>query len=526
MIVGQLQRAVQLPRTDEETIDGRVGIHDNNQFEVKLDYRVDPNERQSRYHVEAWFFVPKSLGINPFSYRREQFYADVHSYIRFKTPSIPLVAVLDADNAASPLTRIQRIGPELLRRPTSRRRQGRLRRELRMFGCLLRAHLRDRVTDMRARLTSEASELVQQPVRLGDLQSGIATLLGELEEAIGRYRGLRSLCLRPEMPTRVQDAYRYVDEYLSLVVEWYLTLLLEAIDREAPVRSALQESRARIVERILDERNHRRGAGYPSLLEPDAPNEEFVYRMGVLKKFVMSVLFLEMDKEQEGRGLLHFFAAIAAAIAMLVSILALMWSSSRWATFSAPWIVAGVISYAFKDRIKDWVRHYFAGKLGRWLSDYNTRIRDPEKEGTVGRCRESFAYVDPDRVPRRVLSCRHSDAHGTLETEEKPEVIMRYVKRVRLSNKVIGQLHGRLGDINDIMRFTVSSFQARMDDPVRKIRSYSPESDRVELLTCPKVYHVNIVFELRAAGDDERTTIQRFRVVLDRDRIRRLERVV
>ncbi len=510
----------------EDPIDGRIGVHDNNQFEVKLDYGVRSGERLSRYHVEAWFFVPKSLGINAHSYRRDQFYADVHSYIRFKTPTLPLVAILDRDNAASPLQRIRKLAPEVIRRPQSRRAHARLRRELRMLACLIRAQLRDRVAEIDNKLANTGAELAEHPVLLGDLRTMIELLCSELQQALEQFRALRPMFLRAEMPVRVHDAYLYVDEYLSLVSEWYLTLLLDHIDVEAEIRDLLEEARTRIVDTVLAERHHRQGAGYPSLLERDGANETFVYRMGVLKKFVMSVLFLEMDKEREGRGVLHFIAAIAAAIAMFVSILGVMWSSSRWATFSAPWIIAGVITYAFKDRIKDWVRHYFAGKLGRWLSDYNTRIRDRENDVTVGRCRESFSFVDPAKVPREVLACRHADAHGTLETEEKPEVIMRYVKRVRLSNKVITHVHGRLGDINDILRFTVSSFQARMDDPVRKIRSYDEERDEVVLLTCPKVYHINVLFQLRAYGDRTRSTIQRFRVVLDRNRIRRLERVI
>src|SRR5690606_16709202 len=74
----------------EELVDGRIGVHDENQVEIKLDYGFDPAAARTRYQIETYVFAPRSLGIDRGTYKADQFYADVQSYIRFKTPSVPL----------------------------------------------------------------------------------------------------------------------------------------------------------------------------------------------------------------------------------------------------------------------------------------------------------------------------------------------------------------------------------------------------------------------------------------------------
>ena len=83
----------------EALIESRIEVHDSNQFEVKLDYAIDPTRRKSHYRVDAYFFLPKSLGINSHTYDRAQFFSDVQAYLRFKTPALPLVSVLDAETS-------------------------------------------------------------------------------------------------------------------------------------------------------------------------------------------------------------------------------------------------------------------------------------------------------------------------------------------------------------------------------------------------------------------------------------------
>ncbi len=507
----------------EELIDSRIDIHDSNQFEAKLDYTIQPHKRNNRYRIEAYFFIPKSLGINSYTYSREQFYSDIQAYIRFKTPSVSLAALTDASNAQSPLYRIEEALSAALRNHRDREALDDLSYELRLLGCLVRANIRDRVASLSASIRSVRDHVGNRPTVVADIRASVQLLLGDLEAVMEKLRGLRTRFADPVLPAWVSEVFHYVDEYLSLMLETHLTLLVEDIDRAPPLREVVSDVRKSACDMLVAERNYREGAGYTSVLSPEGEHDHYVYRRGLLKKFVMSVLFLEISKEQEGRRAGEVAAGIAAGVAMLVATGLGIMSQARYGVNSLPFVVAIVASYILKDRIKEWLKRFFTKRLTR-LADYDVKIRDPDTGTVLGRCREAFSFIGPRRVPRDVWQRRHRDAVSAIEADSKPEVLMKYEKEVYLNGHTIAELYGRLNDINDIIRFNISDFLVRTDDPVRKVRHYDSEADVVDTVKCAKVYHLNVVFVLRAEDEaGAQATLERVRVIIDKTGIRRLE---
>ena len=466
--------------------------------------------------------MPKSLGVDAHSYSREQFYADVQAYIRFKTPKVPLSSLLDRGNTRSPLQRVRRHLAEANGHVDAVPRQV-LSHEMRLLGCLVRANMRDHVADIRDKIARLQGEPDEHRVLLTDVREAIAGLLDELKPLLESFRGVRAECLKAKRPRWLRELYEFVDEHISISAEAYLTALVSAIDSDPALRRELQSTRERLAHTVQLEQQHRRGADYVSVLDPENGNDAYVYRKSALKKFVSSVLFLEMQKEKEGRGAANVMAGFAAAIAMLFSTIAAIWSQQIYGINSFPFVVAIVIAYVFKDRIKEWLRAYFSAKLGRWLYDYNVVIRDPVADAVVGRCRESFVFLSSGRVPKDVIRKRHADATSVLERESKPEIVMKYVKDVTLHGRRIASKHGRLGDVNDIIRYNISSFLGRMDEPIQHVAAFDPVQDRVRSIACPKSYHVNVVLVLKARG--RQVTMERFRIVLDKRGIKRLSAV-
>lgn len=513
----------------DDLIESRIGVHDGNQFELKLDYVIDPDARRNRYQIEAYFFVPQSLGLDPHSYTREQFYADVQAYIRFKTPAVSLAELVDPQDPRSPLCRI----PSLLEHtgPNGGIERDPLSHELRLLGCLVRTNMRDEVAALRVRLHALEGRARERSVLVEDLRVGIERLLDDVESVLEHLRALRPSFMYTSRPTWVPELFTYVDEYVSLIVEGHLTALVAAVDRDESLEQALTPARQRIVRRIVAEQMHRDAAGYPSVLHSagsgatDATDDGSLYthRRSILKKLMSSVLFLEFERHREGRRVGHLVAGVAAAVAMLFATVAAIWSERVYGLNSLPFVVAVVIGYVFKDRIKEWLRTWFSTKLTGFLSDYSLTICDPAHDVQLGRCRESFGYLAPTRVPAEILQYRHADANDVLEPYTKREVVMRYVKNITIRGRRIKHVHGRLHDINDIIRFNVSNFLLRMDDPVRKIETYDRKTNQVTLVTCPKRYHLNVVLVLRAA--DRAVSVERFRVILDKSGITKLQRV-
>jgi hypothetical protein len=197
---------------------------------------------------------------------------------------------------------------------------------------------------------------------------------------------------------------------------------------------------------------------------------------------------------------------------------------SRMGFVSDTWgfVLAGTITYMFKDRIKEWLRGFFSSQTGRWMADYATEIRDPVSGHEIGRCRESFSYVDAKAVSPEVWSLRHAQTKSEVEVEAKPEVVIKYEREVRLSStSLIERLHLADYEINDIMRFCMTQFLIRADDPIARLPIYDPERDQVVRREFAKTYHLHLIMVMHSAG--AAPIRQRIRVVFDKGGIRRLD---
>ena len=463
------------------------------------------------------------MGINSYTYPREQFYADIQAYIRFKTPGLSLADLIDPKNDVTPYNRMRHLLTQTSA-TTPERVFAQISYELRLLGCLIRANLRDRVMDLCRPLLQTVRRPPPTPYARPHSDASSDIFLRETDDVLGAFRQLRHQFSGTHIPPRLRSVYDYLDEYLSLTLEYYLTVLLDHIDHANPQGPAEAVSRRAIAQAITREQDIRQTTPYAPDTASPAGNETFLYRRGLLKKFVMSVLFLDIRKERENRAA-DLFAAIAAGIATLFATGAAI-ATQRWYTLnSLPFIAAVALSYILKDRMKDWVKHYFAAKLTRWLWDYNVRIEDPTKGVKIGRCREAFCFLGQHLVPPEVYRRRHDNAVDGIELEFRSESIIRYEKDVQLQGKTIGALHPRLHEINDIIRFNISSFLTRADDPVRAVRWFDAEHNRVATVESPKLYHINIVFVLRSHTGKRPSRIERVRIILDKTGIKRIESV-
>lgn len=92
-------------------------VHDRLQFELRFNYPVGKPGRW-RFDVDAYFFVPRNVGLNRANYSREQFYSDFTAYMRVDASPLPLEQLADETNPASPLHQMA----EVLRRLRSSER--------------------------------------------------------------------------------------------------------------------------------------------------------------------------------------------------------------------------------------------------------------------------------------------------------------------------------------------------------------------------------------------------------------------
>jgi hypothetical protein len=504
----------------ENLIESRVEAHDSQQFEVKLDYSIDPKKRRNQYRVEAYIFIPKSLGINRDTYSTEHFFRDTQSYIRFKTPSIDLKDLLSPGAQHSPFIRLKSALATLGDKPTSEPARRKLLRELKLLACQVRANMRDRIRDLVERLPEPDSAQKNEEASLSE--SAICEVVSEIKMVFEAYRNLKPELLHKGVGFEIQDTYQKVDEYLSLVLENHLTHLYEALE-ELYDETLFATARVQSSQLLRDERDYRDASDYPRILEGGVPNEHYLYRRGLLKKMAMSVLFLKVNKEDSGDGHSDLIASIAAGVAMVFAVFTGIWAQMSYGLNTGPFIVALVLSYVLKDRIKDWIKRYYSAFIAYRLWDRSTQIIDPTHGGAVGRCREQVEHLSKSKVPASVLKNRHAGEPDSVEAQAKQESCIRYNKEIRLDGKNIDLNHGRLSDVNDIMRFNIWRMLILADDPKHDVRLFNVKQGQVETVVCPKVYHLNILLRFYSGLGHELVSSERVRVVFDRDGIRHLD---
>lgn len=493
----------------------RIKVHDRHQFELKLEYHPPDDGRMTRYVVEAFACMPSSLNISPDTIPRESLYADIHNYVRLKTPELswselgalpssPLI------RAAEELELIERGGDPML-----------FIYECKLFACIVRGRLRDLCTAAETALPTPATR-----VAVERLAAQAVETIDAASSVVGRFRALAERAAAPALPDKARAAYRLADEYVSVSIEQMIRRVIVTVSAATVTEDAVAAvallKRSLLVP-ILDEEKYRRGRSYATIIDPRTDNEGYIYHTGLLKKYCSSALFLEVHRALARRRWQEFLFAVAAGIAMAFATVIAFWAQTRYSQLGLQLFLILVGAYMFKDRIKESTRGLFARLLERGLYDRKIVIEDPAG-GTLGHCFEKIDYRPRRRLPSDVMEIRRRGCEPTarIAEEELFETVIHYKKELVLSAR---QLAGRRGSVGltDILRFHVARWTHDMDEPDQEIEYVDAATHTLGPVRAAKTYHVDVVFRFHArAGQAPQTTLMR--LILDRNGIKRIER--
>lgn len=508
-----------------DILDHRLEPHDANQLELKLGYLIKPGARKVRYQVETFLFVPRTLGIDRHSYKASHFFADTAAFLRFKTPSVRL-ATLAACSEGSPwFARIYEGLNACAQGSASSEPQ--LLRRLKLLGCIYRSTLRDTTAEL-LELLDDLRGFDDERRRLVSA-SRVSTALSEFADNLGlalnRLRSLEVPCTQQALSGDVVATWRVVDEYTTLVGENLCTDLVEELDRLCHDYRALgpilQGNRDALANLAVEAFAYRRRHGYRSHVSVGAENEAFPHWRRVLKRITFSALYLDVRHAEVGRWTNDIVAMAAAAAAMLFAVLIGMWAQLEWDIFSGTFVVIMVCSYMIKDRIKDWGKRYLGRRAARFHPDAASEIRTLDNR-VIGRCRESFWLTRPRQLSPSIQKVRYGSRR--LIGDGHPETVLRYAKEVTLYPNSLQQDLEGLDGLNDIIRFNFSRLRDRMDLPSEDYRLVHPETRKLVVVPCARVYHVNLVLRMTVGrGHNRSTRTERVRVVMDQRGIKRVE---
>ncbi|MBL8992746.1 MAG: hypothetical protein JNM63_05355, partial [Spirochaetia bacterium] len=394
-----------------------VKVHDRLQCEFKFLYPLDREKRKTEAEIELFFFMPYNLGIDSNHYRPDNFYNDIQSYLRFSAPAPKFedwvsgksTAFKELNEAVAGLSQ----GSAAI--PTFEHR-------IRHFGSTFKTVVKE-----------ELSSILNHK-KESSITGKLEDFTKELDAFLEKFRGLQDKILIHGKNERVLLVYSLCDAYVSQMAEHYCVDFLERIRiRE---KKLFKKSRKILFPLIKAEIKRQRKSRWEGTAKPGQANEEILYNRSALKKFFSKVLFLRIHTKRAGFLLEQILFSAASALAMLFATVVAFWGQYVYGQLSVSFFLVLVLSYVFKDRLKELVRTFLHAKLTERLYDHAIHIFNNAGE-KIGRSEESFNFLGKALVPREIMDRLPRDPFRLADADLFGEQAMVYRKRVTLFGKKI-----------------------------------------------------------------------------------------
>jgi hypothetical protein len=484
-------------------IDVRVRIHDKFSFEFKISFIAVPEKASANEHefsIDTWIFVPNNLDINRTTYPKERFYGDVKSNIRLITPKYSLKDIYSG--AGSPVNQLEASIRGLAVNPLISTAADDYSYQVKMFAAIFKSATRDKVY-----------AIAEEP-REENLRQEVSEYVADTKAILLRFRQLKPLLEQGGISESLRQYFSFGDDFMGNIVEQQTFLLMRLL-KSRPVFPKIKEE---LYQLVKEENGYKSANGYALADVNDATNNFLVVmRRDILKKFIESDLYLITKNIKDGAIAEQFYYGLAAGVSMIFATIVAFTAQLRYGNFTIPLFFALVISYIFKDRIKELMRRYFSARLGR---KYFDNKRELEIQGqNIGWTKEAFDFVTEGKVPGDVMNIRKRSPLVEAENKIYNEQIILYRKLVQLSSRYISEYKGyRFVGVNDITRFNLTHFVQKMDNPF--VPLYIPdEQEGYTTCSSEKVYALYIVLRCRSSNS---LFYRKFRLLFNREGIKEI----
>ena len=447
------------------------------------------------FSVNAWMFVPNSLDINPEIYGKKQFYRDIKSNLRLITPSYLLRDIAKDDSL--PLNLLRSAMEKVAKSPQSSDMSA-YEYHLKMFAAIFKSALRDQAEHLR-----NAPSLIETDYLVNDY-------LKNTELVLKKFRTLYAIIDVPTVSEETRSYFRLCDEFITHMVEVKAIRIVRHIDSKGCEDE--HNIRQRFAQMVMDQRDYKALRGYGVLSGEVNHDRRLVYHRGMLKKFIESDLYINLNKKKDGVAVEQIMYSIAAGVAMIFATGVAWFTQVKYGNITWPLFVVLVVSYMLKDRIKELMRYYFAHKLGDKYFDKRADISIGQK--WIGVMKEGFDFISWSRVPEQVKKLREQTSSITDETRIFEEKILLYRKHLIIDDKSLqSEVDYPMKGINEIMRLHLTRFTQKMDNATVPIDTFDADGN-VITIQVQKSYYINLVFQFQHDGEVE---YHHFRITMTRD---------
>lgn len=467
-------------------IDLSTKIHDKFTLEFKVGFNTEKAAKPMKYSdfvMNAWIFVPNSLDINATKYSKENFYRDLKSDVRLITPEYDLHDLAN-DEQLLPNQTLNEEFENLFIAPDD---TADLVHAVKMYCAIAKSVFRDAAQQV---MTAENS---QQRVE------ACQTYIDDVKKVLNRFRLLYNKLKNSDIKGRIVQDFAYADEFLGNVMASYTYPLRNELHASFP--KDYEAIEARFKELLLGERAYKSEQGYLNV-SPSDPNgnEDFVFRASLLKKFAESDLYLSSNKRKNTFLVEQILYSLAAGAAMVVATLSSFFFQQRYGNFTLPFLIALVVSYMFKDRLKDLLRLFFAKRVSNKVFD--TRTDFHIKGRHIGWSKDSMDFIDGDKVLPEVIQLRDRLPLFD-EVSGNDEKVILFRKKVQVWPSELAKASPfPLKGINDILRYNITEFTRKMDNPSFPL-SGTWENNDYQTIEGRKVYRLTFVIQCTYEGKTE-----------------------
>ena len=244
------------------------------------------------------------------------------------------------------------------------------------------------------------------------------------------------------------------------------------------------------------------------------------YRESILKKWSQSAMYMNLEESRTPHRIGHIIAGIAAGVAMIFAVLVTIFAGKMFIPNSLPWILLIVMSYIFKDRIKEVLREWMKKLMPRITSDQLSLLFDRAQQKKVGVSRGYAGFEKAADVPVKILKARYQQPNPFRSILPDQDII-HYKRLIELKSRKLRDQHSRTSSITEIIRINIQDWLKEMDDP--KDIFYRLENRKKLKIKGNRVYRIHLIMSLKADNQIEEEEINHVCIVLNKIGILRIE---
>lgn len=498
----------------EEFETGEIHFRDKWQFELKSEFSPDHGQKQSEYTQEFYIFIPAALQVNSQTYSKDDFFRAETNLIRLQTPELTFEELLDPEFPNSPLTKLQALQGSIEKPATLQT----MELELKLFANIYRKTLRNEVRPLIRSL-----EQSQSNIEIDQCKLKITKLLSQIERTKNAFLTQQEAVFQKPEGVLLRPVFEYIREVMSISLNSSMSSLLEAIRQKND--QIFKSSDHEISLLLLEEKKYREERlQEPNQLDKNGvDNEAILHQSGLLNKFILDALQLKTQKRAINEKFRWLIGGAAAAVAMFLYLLALIWQGAIFVINSFPFVFFTVVLYVIKDRIKEEFKNLSYKHVFRWFPDYTTEILLPSGKTVIGKVHESFSFIGERQVPLEIQHLRNQGFHSYLEMIKRQEEVIYFKKKIVVCERK--ELEAPLHGLSIIFRFNLHRFFEKGSDPYESYTTIDTETLELVHLKLPKVYHVNIILKntYSQANMPEKVEYKKVRIVADKEGVKRVE---